>query len=381
MRCRFPVAAGAFMLAAACSTEPTSPAAAIPSHDLRSQAIQLTVDLTTGTMQTGRPKPAGGASHALIGDEGIVIAGINNMVCAPIARTSPQQKRCTFGMDLLNAFQSTDLITPKTFPRPPQGTNGVLIFPFAASSDGSGGWAEPSPDWNLGPINMFNDFGNCSGAAKTDCYRYKLVASPFRALAFAYDLPVGFDVPADANKITAYIVVAADLRENAQQTLLLVQENDLCGRVDADGSIHLPPEGFVSLTSVSSGFCSFQNPLRSPDPVEILKAELTFAPYTYFLASTLGTNFLVEHIDYGPTLDASDFWIPPAPATSTFEAMCCSAEGDRWRVDVAPSVQRAADQKLRYLQYRMTLKPGSTAIPVIDNTQSRATLRITYRLR
>jgi hypothetical protein len=192
---------------------------------------------------------------------------------------------------------------------------------------------------------------------------------------------VGFDVPADANKITAYIVVAADLRENAPQTLLLIQENDLCGRVDADGSINPPPAGFISLTDVSRGFCSFQNPLRSPEPVEILQAELTFAPYTHFFASTLGLNFLVEHIDYGPTLDASDFWIPPAPAASTFEARCCSAEGDRWRVDVGPSVQRAADQKLRYLQYRMTLKPGSTAVPVIDDVHSRATLRVIYRLR
>jgi hypothetical protein len=249
MRCLFPIAAGALMLAA-CSTEPTGPAAAIPSHDLRSQAIQLTIDLTTGTMQTGRPKPAGGASHALIGDEGIVIAGINNLVCSPIARTSPQQKRCTFGMDLLNAFQSTDLITPKTFPRPPQGTNGVLVFPFAASSDGSGGWAEPSPDWNLGPINMFNDFGNCSAAVKGDCYRYELIPPPFRAGTFAYDLRVGFDVPADANKVTAYIVVAADLRENAPQTLLLLQENDLCGRIDADGSINPPPAGLLCITYV-----------------------------------------------------------------------------------------------------------------------------------
>jgi len=380
MRSPLLFACGAIALAA-CSSEPTGPAPRTSSRDLRSQAVQLTVDLANGTAQFGRPKPAGGASAALIGDEGVVLAGINNIACAPIPKTSPQQKRCTFGMDVLNTFQSTDLMTPKTFPRPPQGTNGVLIFPVTASSDGSGGWAEPSPDWNLGPINMFNDFGNCSGGVKTDCYRYKLIPAPFRALSTAYGLQVGFDVPADANKITAYIVVAADLRENASQSVLLLQDNDLCGRVDADGSIHRRSDlsSLISLTDVSSGFCSFLNPLP-PEPVEIIKAELTFAPYVHFFASTVGINFLVEHLDYGTTLDASDFWLPPAPAASTVEAMCCSSEADRWRADATSSVQRAADQRLRYFQYRMRHKPG-TGIPIIDNDVSLSTLRITYRLR
>jgi hypothetical protein len=222
--CPRALAAAILALAAACADDraPTAPDA--PPPDFAAMAHKLTIDVATGRITVaGPPGPAsapGGArlAFSLIGAEAVEMKA-SDCTFSSITGSS-KQKRCTFQLTLTNKLEFTDLVTPTTFPRPPQGTTGILVFPYTAAALGvPGGAAVPSPDWDNAPRNFFNDFGSCSGGKTSDCYRWEGFDGPLYAGTTSESHTVGFDVDKNAHSVRVDIVVAADLRDNPLTTL------------------------------------------------------------------------------------------------------------------------------------------------------------------
>jgi hypothetical protein len=298
---------------AACATE--SPALSGPetggAPDLTSQAFRVTLDLTNARAEVESPRSASASSVggikpslSLIGAEGVKVFA-RNLTCAPIPKNR-EQKRCRFDLSLSNLFRETDLMTPTTFPKPPEGVDGVLLFPLSATvTGGGGGPVVPSPEWDGAPVNFFNDFGSCPGGSKTDCLRYETIPSPFYANTGSPERAVGFDVPIGATAITTYVVVAADLRENPFRTFHSPPILDLCGSVTGEGVVGdmltRLITGSVS-SSVYRGFCTFNG---LPSNVIIHSATLRVNIIEGFHAEPGA-----EYLDYGSALEADDYGLP-----------------------------------------------------------------------
>jgi len=339
---------------AACAGDPPTvpePAGHPASRDLRPLAFRVQLDLDAGTATVRPPGATAGStssdrlapSRSLLGGE-VIRAGVDGgIVCTQISK-NPNVKRCTFVLNVGNRLQSSDLMTPTDFPRPPLGTTGVLVFPFAAASDGTGGWAEPSSDWDLGPVNFFNDASSCANGIKTDCFRYEVLAAPLYGRANR-DMNVGFDVPGDTKNLSVDIVVAADLRDNPLQITEIKAEPTLCGYVTSSGDVFVNSQ-FIEIGVADSdseglrGFCSFPNPLPLNARVE-QAALLLFPPAAPVIA---------EPLDYGTTLDASDYWLPSTAPLPAANVQCCF--GDRMWSNELGTVINAVKVKPAYFQYR-----------------------------
>jgi hypothetical protein len=147
-----------------------------------------------------------------------------------VGQFTPGKVRVTFDVNITNRLSSVQLITP-TFPTPPAGVTGVLLFPFenvtivtsggtTVGGDGteviveqpSRGAVEPSVDWDGAPHNFFNDAG-CSGA-DNDCYRYQTFATPLAAGGTSEAQNVGFDIDPTVGRFRARLIVAADLQNS-----------------------------------------------------------------------------------------------------------------------------------------------------------------------
>jgi hypothetical protein len=89
----------------------------------------------------------------------------------------------------------------------------------------------PNSAWDNAPANFFNDFGGCVSGKTSDCYRWESFGSPLYAGETSAARTVGFDVDKAAQSVSAYIVVAADLRDNPPETVTILPEGPLCGWV------------------------------------------------------------------------------------------------------------------------------------------------------
>ena len=256
---------------------------------------------------------AGSLAFSLIGSDGVEFRGTGpngSIVCSwSSIPNNSKRRRCTFDFTLTSRLEFTDLVTPTSFPRPPQGATGILVFPYTAAALGvPGGSATPSPAWDNAPANFFNDFGDCAGGKTSDCYRWERFAATLYAGTTSEVHTVGFDVDKSAQSVSVYIVVAADLRDNPRQTLTIGPEADNCGIVrdfnDFRTNVNTPViqvgyfEGFGS----SRGFCSFSL-AALPADAEILSATLEMVS-----SETVGVdeNTIVDHLVYG-TLNDDDF--------------------------------------------------------------------------
>jgi hypothetical protein len=339
---RSPRALAAIMLvlAAACAHDraPTAPDASPPDPAMSSH--RLTIDVATGRITVaGPPGPAsvaarGTMAKSLIGADAVEIQA-TNCTFSTIAGNS-KQKRCAFELTLINKLEFTDLVTPTTFPRPPQGTTGILVFPYTAAALGvPGGSAVPSPDWDNAPRNFFNDFGSCSGGKTSDCYRWEEFDGPLYAGTTSEAHTVGFDVDKNAHSVRVDIVVAADLRENPRHTLTIAGEADRCGSVNSESGASL---GKLVVTNnddvVRMGFCSFVLP-DLPADVEILSA--TLRAYQEAAASNFELNGPVEvdHLVYG-LLDDDDLSVPAL--SSDFGTLSTTTTVEFKTLDVADQV-------------------------------------------
>jgi hypothetical protein len=300
-------------LAAACAPDqgPSAPESPGAPPDLAGSAFRLTIDVASGRVEVAAPRPAAstaaaGPSFSLIGSDGVEFRGTGtngSISCSWTSiPTNSKQKRCTFDFTLTNRLQFTDLVTPTSFPRPPQGTMGILVFPYTAAALGvPGGGATPSPDWDNAPANFFNDFGGCGGGKTSDCYRWERFTAPLYAGTTSEVHTVGFHVDKAAQSVSAYIVVAADLRDNPVQSATLTGRADLCGTWHQFDDQADPGNLIVGAQSDDEfrGLCGFSLAVLNGKSLvsatlDVKQRGVSGSPY-----DELG-NVVVDHAEYDP---------------------------------------------------------------------------------
>ena len=243
----------ALVAGAGCSpdSQPTEPAVPAAPVDM-SGAFQLTIDVASGRVTVTPPRsPAaamrpgpGALASSVLGSEAIALHA-GNCSFSSIAGNS-RQKRCTMQVAIENRLELVDLVTPTTFPKPPQG-EGLLVFPYTAAALGvPGGGAVPNALWDEAPINFFNDFGGCAGGKTGDCYRWERYSSPLAAGETSAARSVGFDVDKAAQSVSIYILVAADVRDAAPKTVSLTPVEAGCGTAGSNSNGEFAVPGTIS---------------------------------------------------------------------------------------------------------------------------------------
>lgn len=369
-----------------CSPDVAAPAAPeMPGPDLGGHAFQLRIDAVTGAIQVAPPREATSAnaaavrpSFSLIGSDGIEFDVRSGCRFSAIPNR-PRHRRCTFNVDLRNLMQGVDLVTPTEFPRPPAGVTGIMLFPWTAVARGTTDTtAVPSPDWDHGPADFFNDFMSCSSGAKTDCYRFETLPSPVYGGASAGRAEIGFDIPIGATSVDAYIVVAADLRPNRPVTFPVYASQ--CNEVQSDGGIS--PFGGIQVgrviddpVRVSRAFCTFDNPM--PGDARLLSAQLRL---TVLGAHDSPGTLQAEYLDFGPTIEQEDYDLPSVAGAHIFQ--CCQEGGRVFAGAGATELQQAVDAGAEEFGYRFTtddesagyysiVGSGTVDLPVLELTWTR----------
>ena len=374
---RVPRACLLLPLLVACATDqsPTAPTADPP--DVPAGAFRLTIDIASGGVTVARSAGArrdGGVrpSLSLVGAEAVdLVVG----ACTWAATPNPRTRRCLLDIALENRLGFTDLVTPTTFPQPPVGTNGVLVFPFTSASltASGGGSATATTHWDNAPLNFFNDVGCGKGA--NDCYRWELFEGPLYAGETSTTRQVGFDVDKSALSATAYIVVAADLRDNPPQTLVLASGpstvSTYCGDVAVDrvgewqqsrrGGPDFSVGTYVQngATLFFKGFCSFALPpvLAGKDVAEaelrLYQQSAAGAPFDY------GSTVIVDRVEIGVALDDAALLSPALQANIG----TLSAEAQPgWRaLNVTGAVSADLADGRPHSQFRVRLEPETRA--------------------
>ncbi len=193
-------------------------------------AVRLKVDVASGRvevapLQAAAPQREDGLtpSFALLGRNEIAVAAANfSRTSAGIGRV-----RIRFDLKVTNKLKHSDLVTP-TFPAPPSGVTGVLLFPFKTIALGSNGQPLPlaesravaSVDWNGtgasgsgAPHNFFNS-ATCLPVLGDDCFRWESFGTVAAGATTAAHT-VGFDADLLVSSLDVYVVLAADISENA----------------------------------------------------------------------------------------------------------------------------------------------------------------------
>jgi hypothetical protein len=145
--------------------------------------------------------------------------------------------RIRFDLALTNRLQHSALVTP-TFPAPPAGGNGVLLFPFRTIALGANGQpvagvelrARASVDWNGAPHSFFNS-ASCGILLGDDCFRWESYGTPIAPSSTTPARTVGFDTDAEVRQIEVFALVAADIREETAPVRPIV----FAGFMSADG--------------------------------------------------------------------------------------------------------------------------------------------------
>jgi hypothetical protein len=342
---RSTLVAAAMLGLCACAADAPAPTDPTVQPDLRPSAFTLQIDGRTGRIIVAPPQSVtrtdGGVRlmNSLLGGDALAVSA-TDCVFSPVPGNT-KRRRCTFSITLTNRLTVTDLVAPATFPKPPVATDGILVFPYtAAGLSDIGGTALANADWDRAPANFFNDFGGCTTARYNDCYR----SEPFPTLyAGSRSLPrqVGFDIDADAVSVSAYLVVAADLRDNPLQTVTIqsvdADDGTLYGRLTTGGTgtsccgaaagiyvgqANLATEFGAVDPGLARGFLRFglgalpaaSDIVGATLRVQQLSAGLQASADPYQL---LG-NVVVDHMDFGATIEAGDFQLVAiAPATAT----------------------------------------------------------------
>jgi hypothetical protein len=358
-----PMVATALLLAA-CTADrlPTTVEPALPPG-LEGLAFHLTIDVRTGSITVQRPAPSlpDGVSASLIGNEAVELLA-TDCTWSP-SPVNSKLRRCTFGLAIKNQLAITDLITPTSFPRPPAGTDGILVFPFASAALGvSGGAATPTSDWDNEPMNFFNDFSGCTGKSN-DCYRSETYPSPLHGGEVTEYRTVGFDVDRNAHSVSVYVVVAADLRDNPLLEAVLIGSLAQCGNVqeitylnddsrEVEVTLDIRTGQVENLTRrlVETAFCGFDMPALAMHG-RILQATLRLYhdddagnPYAQ-------SHVVVDHMDFGATLDLDDLVLDPL--AENIGTLSTNATEEYKSLDVTAAVQDDATNGRPRSQYRI----------------------------
>jgi hypothetical protein len=177
----------------------------------------------------------GGTFQSLLGGDVIDLVATNYQAGA-LGAVVPGKILITFDVQVVNKLNSVNLIVP-TFPTPPAGTTGVLMFPFEIGvtttsggvsvggagnevivSSPRGGAVQVSNDWDGNgtagsgaPHNFFNDIG-CL-ATSNDCFRWEEYA-PIPALGSSSARSVGFLIDPTVGDFRVKMILAADLQNS-----------------------------------------------------------------------------------------------------------------------------------------------------------------------
>jgi len=335
----------AFGLAACAVQEkaagPVLPPAPPDNPQLVQAAFIFHVNTTTGRVDISAPQatvngfnsaPArsglGGPSFSLIAGDAINLTA-SNFFASAVGQFTPGKIRVRFDLNVTNELSSVQLITP-TFPPPPPGVSGILIFPFAThvtvtsggvSVGGSGdsliielpnrGEVAPSTDWDGdgtpgsgAPFNFFNDTGCPAGS--NDCYRWEAFAQPLAAGATTAARSVGFDIDPTVANFSAKIIVAADLQNSGPAPTGTVA-----------GTVSSPQRGSLNGVTVTVNTGGFTGTTTGAGAYSI--ANVTTGPKTV----------LVSNLPGGCTDPGSQAATVSAGATSTvnFTVTCTAPSG------------------------------------------------------
>jgi hypothetical protein len=215
------------VLEAGCSADApvTAPENPRPSRpELAGIAIRLTADVQHCEVTVGPPisgpsasagEPAGTGraggqpSFALLGRNEVGVT-TSNFSCSDVGEFLPGKVRIRFDVALTNRLTGAALVTP-TFPPPPLGEQGLLLFPFSVSEISELGEVAASTDWDGDLHNFFND-NDCS-EGRGDCYRYEPYPSPLGPGATSEARTVGFDIDPQVRSFQLDVVLAADLED------------------------------------------------------------------------------------------------------------------------------------------------------------------------
>ncbi len=219
----------------------------------------------------------------------------SNYNASAVGAFQPNKIRVTFDVSLTNKLASVQLITP-TFPTPPAGVSGVLLFPYSTTvtttsggvsvgGDGTDviveqpnrGQTAPSIDWNGdgtagsgSPFNFFND-ADCSAAGANDCYRWEAFASPLAAGATSTAQTIGFDIDPTVANFRARLIVAADLQNSGPApvgTVAGTVSSAALGPI-VGATIAVTPGVGLTATSAAAGAYSIANVPTGPKTIAI----------------------------------------------------------------------------------------------------------------
>lgn len=296
-------------LSLACSDErgtsgPQLPGNPPPNPQIKSAAFIADVNLITGVVKISPPVStvtpglsaslagparslhAGDLNYSILAGDAVEITA-SNMVASAQGAFAPGKVRVTFDVNVTNRLSSVELITP-TFPTPPAGVSGVILFPYenvvtttngGVSTGGDGtdvivelpsqGAIEAAISWDGAPHNFFNDAGCTAGSS--DCYRYEAFAQPLAAGGTSEARVVGFDIDATVHQFRARLIVTADLRNS---------QGSPTGTIS--GSVTSPQRGALSGVVVTAQSGNFTGTTGGAGAYSI--ASVTTGPKTVWLS-------------------------------------------------------------------------------------------------
>lgn len=250
----------------------------------------------------------------LAGDVVEVLADGSTLAFSGVGDFIPGYRRATFEVAVRNRLAGVNLIAP-TFPTPPAGTTGPILFPFetvlinvdnegVTGGQGDGtiviveapntGQVAPSVNWDGAPFNFFNDDG-CPVDAN-DCYRYEEFGGSILGGQTSAFQEVGFDLEATVNEFRFRGIIAADLEDatpNTPPTAAFVGE-PYAGQVPNDVTVQL--DG--SDTDQGGGVALIEFDLDSDGVYEVSvpQAGQTASAQAAFTCSTSGSFPIVGRV-------------------------------------------------------------------------------------
>jgi len=253
-------------------TDPSLPGNPAGNPQLRRASFVVDVNTATRTVKITEPMSAFEQSFSFTGRSGgraiprpnfSILAGdavqltTANYSASAVGAFTPGKIRVSFDVFITNRLSTVQLITP-TFPVPPAGTNGIILFPFetnvtvtsgGTSVGGDGteiiidqpntGQVASSIDWDGTPFNFFNDTGCPAGS--NDCYRHQVFAQPLGGGSTSEAQRVGFDIDPTVATFRARLIVAADLQNSGPAATGTIS-----------GSVTSPQRGALSGVTVSA---------------------------------------------------------------------------------------------------------------------------------
>jgi hypothetical protein len=346
-----PFALTAGLWLAACASDPSAIAPTAPTAplDLSGTAVRLDIDVATGRISVQPPLDASrhpvdgaGPSFSLIGSDGVQLHAGNCTWSNVPANT--KQQRCTFDLSLSNRLASVDLTTPTSFPKLPAGAEGILVFPWTVAALGvPGGAATPNTDWDNAPVNFFNDFSGCASGKTSDCYRSERYTSPLYGGASSETRRVGFDMDKNAQSVQAYIVVAADVRNNPGATLTVTADKYNTGTVGIGWSddAAADPSSITARTGDadgnSEGFVNFILPALAGKQIVGASLEL-YQKETSANAYAAGNVVLADHVDFGDDVTGIDYNVASLPGGAALGTLSADPAMEYKRLEVLDAV-------------------------------------------